>query len=67
VEPGNPVTNSLPTFPPDLSGGAMVVKMINGARPLGMYQIAENEFLLVYDRGGCFVTKCEWISMQGRY
>jgi len=27
-------------------------------KPLGMYQTSENEFLLVYQWGACFVTKC---------
>jgi hypothetical protein len=31
-------------------------------KPLGMYQTSENEFLLVYQWGACFVTKCMSLS-----
>jgi hypothetical protein len=32
--------------------------MMDSARPLAMYQTSENEFVLVYQWGACFVTKC---------
>lgn len=69
AEPGNTTTNSIPTFPSALSQTATVVRMVNGAKPMAMYQIAENEFLLVYDWGACFVTKCKrmvvtWLIFQ---
>lgn len=60
AEPGNPAHNSIPTFPPDLPDTAPIMRMIGGgARALGMYQVKENEFLLVYHWGACYVTKCE--------
>ncbi|KAI9638407.1 uncharacterized protein MKK02DRAFT_42797 [Dioszegia hungarica] len=71
AEPGNPAHTSIPTFPPDLSERAPVVRMINahGAKSgaLGMYQIKENEFLLVYTWGACYVTKYGEISRSGAY
>jgi hypothetical protein len=35
-----------------------VTRMTSGSKPLVMYQVGENEFMLVYDWGACFVTKC---------
>lgn len=58
AEPGNPTSNQIPTFPPDLHAPVMR-RMMDSARPLAMYQISENEFMLVYQWGACFVTKCE--------
>lgn len=63
AEPGNPACNPIPTFPPELDR-APVTRMINASGAssgaLGMYQIKENEFLLVYQWGACYVTKCEF-------
>ena len=59
AEPGNNTTNSIPTFPASVSQSSSVVRMVTGAKPMAMYQIAENEFLLVYNWGACFVTKCQ--------
>lgn len=64
AEPGNPTYNQIPTFPPELHAPVMK-RMMDGARPLAMYQTSENEFLLVYQWGACFVTKCE--SASGSY
>ncbi|WWD15802.1 hypothetical protein CI109_100226 [Kwoniella shandongensis] len=65
AEPGNPTYNAIPTFPADLVPTAMVVRMVATAKPMGMYQVGENEFLLVYDWGACFVTKFGEISRKG--
>jgi hypothetical protein len=61
AEPGNPTHNVIPTFPAGMASGSTVVRMIGAAKPMMMYQIAENEFLLCYDWGACFVTKCEYL------
>jgi len=63
AEPGNPTCNQIPTFPGDLHS-PVLRRMMDSAKvkPLGMYQISENEFLLVYQWGACFVTKCEFSS-----
>lgn len=64
AEPGHPAYNTIPTFPPDLER-APVMRMINtsgaASGAIGMYQIKENEFLLVYQWGACYVTKCKSI------
>ena len=58
AEAGNPTFNSIPTVPPSVQQDSALLKMLNGARAMGMYQIGENEFMLAYDWGACFVTKC---------
>jgi hypothetical protein len=58
AEPGNPAFNQIPTFPGDLSS-PVLRRMMDSAKPLAMYQTSENEFLLVYQWGACFVTKCD--------
>ena len=58
AEPGNPTYNQIPTFPPDLHA-PVIRRMMDNGKPLAMYQTSENEFLLVYQWGACFVTKCE--------
>lgn len=65
AEPGNSTYNQIPTFPPDLHA-PMMRRMMDGAKPLAMYQTSENEFLLVYQWGACFVTKCEWLQIPLR-
>ncbi|KAK8869923.1 hypothetical protein IAR55_000491 [Kwoniella newhampshirensis] len=65
AEPGNPTYNAIPTFSADITPTAMVVRMVATAKPLGMYQVGENDFLLVYDWGACFVTKFGEISRNG--
>lgn len=68
AEPGNPVYNCVPTAGSTASFAedAVIVKLLNGqvgsraeGRPLGMWQTGGDEFILVYDWGACFVTKCE--------
>jgi hypothetical protein len=58
AEPGNPAFNQIPTFPGDISS-SVLRRMMDSAKPLAMYQTSENEFLLVYQWGACFVTKCQ--------
>jgi hypothetical protein len=57
AEPGSPSSNQIPTYPGDLHM-PVLRRMMDSAKPLGMYQTSENEFLLVYQWGACFVTKC---------
>lgn len=59
AEPGNPTFNQIPTVVAGVPSTVFVSKMVAEGKPMAMYQIAENEFLLVYDVGACFVTKCE--------
>lgn len=59
AEPGNPQHHAIPTFPSSIAPNATVARMVSGAKPMAMFQIAESEFLLAYDWGACFVTKCE--------
>lgn len=68
AEPGNPVYNCVPTAgsTASLAEDAVIVKLLNGhvgsraeGTPLGMWQTGGDEFILVYDWGACFVTKCE--------
>ena len=63
AEPGNPSYNIIPVLPPGIPPSATVARMTSQARPMAMYQIAENEFLLAYDWGACFVTRCEWFRL----
>lgn len=58
AEPGNPTYNQIPSFPPDLQA-PVIRRMMDNGKPLAMYQTSETEFLLVYQWGACFVTKCE--------
>ncbi|WVQ78218.1 hypothetical protein IAT38_000301 [Cryptococcus sp. DSM 104549] len=83
AEPGNPVYNSVPTVGEQsgVKEDAMVVKLLTGSRtrvgvvggggsgvkPLGMWQVGGNEFLLVYDWGACFVTKFGELSRSGAF
>ncbi|WVR05091.1 hypothetical protein IAU60_002103 [Kwoniella sp. DSM 27419] len=67
AEPGNPTHNAIPTLAPGMDERSMVVRMIAGARPLGMWQVDENEFLLVYDAGACWVTKHGQLSRNGSF
>lgn len=59
AEPGNPTYNVIPTYPSSGVERSAVTRMTSGSKPLAMYQVGENEFMLVYDWGACFVTKCE--------
>lgn len=68
AEPGNPVFNCVPTAgtTASLAEDAMVAKLLDGhartrteGKPLGMWQTGGDEFILVYDWGACFVTKCK--------
>lgn len=67
AEPGNPQHNIIPTFPTTVAQNATVVRMVASAKPMAMYQVAENEFLLVYDWGACFVTKYGEVAKNGVY
>ncbi|WVQ78219.1 hypothetical protein IAT38_000302 [Cryptococcus sp. DSM 104549] len=83
AEPGNPVYNSVPTVGEQsgVREDAMVVKLLTGSRtqvgvvggggsgvkPLGVWQVGGNEFLLVYDWGACFVTKFGELSRAGAF
>ncbi|WVQ71558.1 hypothetical protein IAR50_001097 [Cryptococcus sp. DSM 104548] len=75
TEIGNPNLNTLPTVQGlnALEEGAPLLKLLsgglrrNGGRPLGMWQTGENEFILVYDWGACYVTKFGEISRSGTY
>ncbi|OCF39870.1 hypothetical protein I317_06307 [Kwoniella heveanensis CBS 569] len=67
AEPGNPTFNSIPTFPGEIPERAMVVRMVSEAKPLGMWQVDEREFLLVYDLGACWVTKFGEVSRKGAF
>lgn len=58
AEPGNPTFNQIPSFPGDLHS-PVLRRMMDSAKPLAMYQTSENEFVLVYQWGACFVTKCK--------
>jgi hypothetical protein len=64
AEPGNAEFNIIPTMPSSIPDKSPVVKMTSGSRPLAMYQIGGNEFLLVYDWGACYVTKCELLQAR---
>lgn len=77
AEPGNPSYHSIPSTPNDQNGGNNVnghhdsrfslsplMKMITSQKALGMYQVKENEFLLIYEWGGCYVTKCKSIFFR---
>jgi hypothetical protein len=59
AEPGSSSYNTIPTFPSDLHS-PVLRRMMDSTKvkPLGMYQTSENEFVLVYQWGACFVTKC---------
>lgn len=65
AEPGNPTYHSIPNFSEgnNARDGEIIARMVSApsAKALGMYQIGENEFLLVWDWGACFVTKCELV------
>ncbi|ORY32258.1 hypothetical protein BCR39DRAFT_523619 [Naematelia encephala] len=63
AEPGNPTFNSIPILPPSTATATVARVVIS--KPLGMYQIAENEFLLVYEAGGCIVTKYGEVARDG--
>ena len=63
AEAGNPSFNAIPTFPAAVQANTTLMKVIGGGKAMGMYQIAENEFVLVYDWGASFVTKCERIHL----
>ncbi|WVF72308.1 hypothetical protein IAT40_007121 [Kwoniella sp. CBS 6097] len=67
AEPGNPTFNCIPTFPGEIPERAMVVRMVSEAKPLGMWQVDEREFLLVYDLGACWVTKFGEVSRKGAF
>ncbi|KAL7422275.1 hypothetical protein Q5752_002921 [Cryptotrichosporon argae] len=67
VEPGNPAFSSLPLFPPSLPSAANVVKLVSAGRAMGMYQIGEGEFLVVYDWGACYVSKYGEVARAGAY
>jgi hypothetical protein len=60
AEPGNTSFNVIPVLPASISPNSRVARMTSQARPKAMFQIAENEFLLAYDWGGCFTTRCEF-------
>lgn len=62
AEPGNPTYNQIPTFPSSIPQSSMVGRMVSNAKPMAMYQIGENDFLLCYNWGACFVTKCKSAS-----
>ena len=67
AEPGSPSSNTIPTFPGDLHSPVLRRMMdTTKVKPLGMYQTSENEFLLVYQWGACFVTKCMSSSLKNR-
>lgn len=59
AEPGNTSFNAIPVLPASIAPSSRVARMTSQAKPKAMFQIAENEFLLVYDWGGCFATRCE--------
>lgn len=62
AEPGNPTFNLIPSQAERTltsMGTAFVAGMVAEGKPMVMYQVGENEFLLVYNSGACFVTKCE--------
>ncbi|ODO03369.1 hypothetical protein L198_02215 [Cryptococcus wingfieldii CBS 7118] len=75
TEIGNPNLNTLPTTQGlgTLEEGAPLLKILSGGlrrgggRPLGMWQTGDNEFILVYDWGACYVTKFGEISRSGTY
>ncbi len=58
AEPGNSSSTAIPILPATLTDRTPLVKMLSEAKPLGMHQVNENEFILAYDRGACFVNKC---------
>lgn len=60
AEPGNISYNTIPTIPPELAGSSLVARLAGPTKPMAMYQTGENEFLLVYDWGACFTTRCEF-------
>ncbi|RXK38363.1 hypothetical protein M231_04405 [Tremella mesenterica] len=65
VEPGNPNQNYLPHFPHDVAQDAPVVRLASHGTALGMYQVRKEEFLLVYDWGGCYVDKLGTVTRNG--
>ncbi|WVQ70220.1 uncharacterized protein L199_008446 [Kwoniella botswanensis] len=67
AEPGNPTYNSIPTFPHEIPERAMVVRMVSGSKPMGMWQVDESEFLLVYEWGACWVTKFGEVFRKGSF
>ncbi|GFZ46220.1 hypothetical protein JCM24511_04467 [Saitozyma sp. JCM 24511] len=67
AEPGNPTYNVIPTYPSSGIERSAVTRMTSGSKPLVMYQVGENEFILVYDWGACFVTKYGELSRNGTF
>jgi hypothetical protein len=68
AEPGDPAFNQIPSTNTGNGsssgvGATFVTTMVEEGRPMVMYQVAENEFLLVYHIGACFVTKCKCSGM----
>ncbi|WRT67006.1 uncharacterized protein IL334_003972 [Kwoniella shivajii] len=67
AEPGNPTFNPIPTFPVGIPERATVVRMVSQAKPLGMWQVEQGEFLLVYEWGACWVSKFGEVSRKGSF
>nr|XP_019013428.1 uncharacterized protein I206_01495 [Kwoniella pini CBS 10737]OCF52209.1 hypothetical protein I206_01495 [Kwoniella pini CBS 10737] len=67
AEPGNPTYNCIPTFGLDIPERGMIVRMVSSSKPLAMWQVDEAEFLLVYEWGGCWVTKFGEVSRKGSF
>jgi hypothetical protein len=59
AEPGNSNYNPIPVLPPSLSTSSLATKLSSPARAMAMFQTGENEFLLAYEWGACFATRCE--------
>lgn len=70
VEPGNPTSTVMPRPLDEQEHGQHVARLIGlgKTRALGMYQVREWEFVLIYDWGACFVNRSKscflpsWLS-----
>nr|ODN81229.1 hypothetical protein L203_05735 [Cryptococcus depauperatus CBS 7841] len=76
VEPGSSTYHCVPApgSANSLGEDAPVLKLLSsvgrkksGTKPLGMWQIGGNEFVLVYDWGACFVTKYGELCRLGAF
>ncbi|ORX39762.1 hypothetical protein BD324DRAFT_614892 [Kockovaella imperatae] len=67
AEAGNPTFNAIPTFPLAVQGNSHLMRVLGSGKPMAMYQVAENEFALVYDWGASFVTKYGEIARDGSF
>lgn len=69
VEPGNPTSTVMPRPLDEQEHGQHVARLIGlgKTRALGMYQVREWEFVLIYDWGACFVNRNGDLTRNGRY